>query len=120
MQIRTLLHSVTGANTYRYGDAINIEDYNQCVLHLLYTQGLSISLEVVVEFSHDKSLWFRKVKQEVGATYATLEDLVIHTTEDGNKAYEFPVKDEWMRVGMKVTGTVTGSAVGCTAVLDVV
>jgi len=87
-------------------------------LDILYTQGSSDSFQVVIEFSHNKVDWYRKVKQSVGDTYATLEDLILYSAEDGNKAYEFPVKHRWMRVGMLVNGTVTGSQIGVAVVLD--
>ena len=119
MAVETLIEPRTGANAYYTSKAIDIGDFNQCALDILYTQGSSDSFQVVVDFSHDKVNWYRKPKQNVGVTYGTLEDLILFSLEDGNKVYEFPIKHHWMQVSMLVNGTVTGSQIGVSCVLEV-
>lgn len=118
MKVEQLIAARTGSNAYFMSKALSVEDYDQCVLDILYTQGSSTSFQVVIEFSHDKSNWFRKTKQNVGVTYAALEDLILYSTEDGNKSYEFPIAHKWMRIGMLVNGTVTGSQIAAACILE--
>lgn len=116
--VQVLIQSRTGANTYYTSKPLDVSAFSQCVLDILYTQGSSTSFQVVVEFSHNKTEWYRKSKQNVGTTYATLEDLILYSTEDGNKVYEFAIKHRWMRVAMLVNGDVTGSQIGVAVILD--
>ena len=91
--------------------------YNQANFYFDYTKGSLTSLEWKVEFSPDNSAFYQEIFESISGGTAT-ETLGEHTTtSDGDFKYALAIKDRYVRLSFKGTGTVTGSSLGVDVVL---
>lgn len=93
---------------------------NQLALYIFFTKGSLTSLEIKVEFSHDGVTYVQETfaAQSAGTETDTLGE---HTfTATGNYRLEIPIKDKYIKVSAKGTGTVTDSLCSITALLGVI
>lgn len=112
-------------NSYVAGTVIGIDElnvglHNQILLYLVFTKGSLTSLEVKVEFSNDNSTFVQETVESVSGGTATFSLLEHSTTASGNYRLAIPVKDRFIKVSAKGTGTVTGSSLTINAIVGVV
>lgn len=96
--------------------------FNQLVLYIAFTLGSLTSLQVKVEFSPDNGVtWYQESVGSIGTigSPTTETDGVLEHSFSATGNYRLPVNiaDDQIRVSVKGTGTVAGSAVAITAAL---
>ncbi len=96
--------------SYVAGDVIGpINDENQIVVLANYTKGSSDSAEIKIEFSPDNSTWYQESFGSISGGTDTIS-LAEHTiAASGLYRIPVPVKDNYVRVSVKGTGTMTSS-----------
>lgn len=109
-------HDVRAAaiTTNSYVPGTVIEDcggLNQLVVYVDFTKGSLTSMQIKVEFSHDNSDWYQQTTDtiSVGTNDHALEEH--NFTATGKYRLAIPLKDEYVRISTKGTGTVTDSSV---------
>ena len=91
--------------------------YDQLIVLVNFTKGSLTSLEVKVEFSPDGTTYYQETASAVSGGTST-DTLLEHTmTATGNYRLPIPIKDHYIKISVKGTGTVTGSAVKVVAIL---
>lgn len=108
---------LTTSYVYHAIDGPNSQDttangYNQILLYITFTIGSLTSAEFVFEFSHDKTNWFRETTETIASGVATAEDLEHKLVATGTLALPNTNAAPYIRIGVKGTGTVTGSLLG--------
>lgn len=97
-------------NSYVSGAVIDsVQFNNQVVLYVSFTKGSLTSLELKAEFSHDGTTYYQETFATI--TGGTETDVLgEHTmTTSGNYRLAFPIKDKYIKISVKGTGTVTNS-----------
>lgn len=90
---------------------------NQLVLLVNFTKGSLTTAEFKVEFSPDNSTWYQETFQSVTTGTAT-ESLGEHQiSATGGYRISIPIKDRYIKISAKGTGTVTSSAMSITAII---
>ena len=90
---------------------------NQLVLLVNFTKGSLTTAEIKVEFSPDNSSYYQETFQSVSGGTAT-ETLGEHTiSATGLYRIMIPIKDRYVKVSAKGTGTVTSSSMTIDAVI---
>lgn len=98
----------------------NPSAYNQLVIYWGFTKGSLTSGELKVEFSHDGTTYYQETFSSVAGGVST-DTLGAHTqTATGNYRISVPIKDNYIKISVMGTGTVTSSSATVTAVLGVV
>jgi hypothetical protein len=93
------------------------EKFNQMNLLVEFTKGDLTSLEVKVEFSPNGVGYFQETASAVSGGTST-DSLLEHTfTSSGNYRLPIPIKDGYVKVSAKGTGTVTSSFCRVRAIL---
>ena len=93
---------------------------NQLVLLCQATMGSLTSMEIRVEFSDDDSTWFQQTFSLVSGGTNSLSLGEHQITADGNYRIPIPIADRYFRIGVKGTGTLTGSDLIIDGVLSTV
>lgn len=109
--------------TNSYVAATTVDDayeYNQLVLHCLFTKGSLDSLEIKVEFSNDDTTYYRETNASTtaGTTTLTVNEYTLAST--ANIEIAIPISTRYIKVSAKGTGTVTSSSLAINAVLATV
>ena len=85
--------------------------YNQLILLVQITLGSLTSVEVRVETSFDNTTWFQETFSQFNTATQSLEQVGDRTfTAGGNYRIALPIADNYVRVAVKGTGTVTSSS----------
>lgn len=92
-------------------------EVNQLVLYVSFTKGSLTSAELKVEFSPDGTNWFPEEEEAVSSGVGTLTDHIYQRTADGPFRLPIRVKDAYIKVSVKGTGTVTGSSMAIVALV---
>jgi len=96
---------------------VNPSQYNQLVILWSFTIGSLTSGELKVEFSHDGTTYYQETFSSVSSGTST-ESLGEHTqTGTGNYRLAIPLKDNYVKISVKGTGTVTSSLCAVSAAL---
>ena len=95
----------------------NAEGFNQLVLYVDFTIGSLTTAEMKVEFSDDGTTYYDEISETITAGTATALPLVHAVGATGKKRYMIPIKDKYIKVSVKGTGTVTGSLMAIKAFL---
>lgn len=95
----------------------NAEGFNQLVLYVDFTIGSLTTAELKVEFSDDGATYFDEIVETVSSGTATALPLVHAVGATGKKRYMIPIKDKYIKVSVKGTGTVTSSLMAIKAFL---
>jgi len=91
--------------------------FNQLVIYNAFTIGSLTTAELKVDFSHDGTTWYQETFQAISSGTAT-ETLGEHQwNASGNRRILVPLKDRYVRVSVKGTGTVTNSSMEVLAIL---
>lgn len=95
----------------------NPSAYNQLVIYWGFTKGSLTSGELKVEFSHDGTTYYQETFSSVSGGTST-DTVGIHTqTATGNYRISIPIKDNYIKISVQGTGTVTSSSATVIAVL---
>jgi hypothetical protein len=99
----------------------DVESYNQLILYVAYVKGSLTSLELKVEFSHDGSTFFQDANKSVssGTSTVSVNEYTFAPSGDSNMRIAIPIKDKYIKVSAKGTGTVTSSSCSVFAILGV-
>lgn len=92
---------------------------NQLLLYVNFTKGSITSIELKVEFSEDGTTYYQQtLTSESGGTSSIT--LGFHTTTVGGKyRLAIPISDNYIKVSVKGTGTLTNSLAAIDAILAV-
>ena len=93
-----------------------VAEHNQLHLYIDFTLGSLTSSQVKVEFSIDNENWFQETTLSVSSGTQTVNLSEYEFTASGQYRVEIPIKDRYIRVSAKGTGTVTGSSMEIKAV----
>lgn len=104
-------------NSYVAGTVIEASySMDQIIIYWSFTKGSLTSGELKVEFSNDNVTFYQQTVTTPAGGVIT-EDLGEHkVTADGNYRLAIPIKDRFIKVSVKGTGTVTSSS----ATVDVI
>lgn len=93
---------------------------NQLIVYVSFTIGSLTSGELKVEFSNDGSTYYQQTFTSVsgGTSTATIGNYT--WTATGNYRFEIPIKDAYIKISVKGTGSVTSSSMTVDAILGVV
>lgn len=96
--------------------ADGVWDHNQLILYITFTIGSLTSLQVKVEFSADNSTYYQETFGSI-STGTSTEVVGEHSfAATGNFRLAIPIKDRFIKVSAKGTGTVTSSSVAILAI----
>ena len=110
--------SVIPTTSYVAGTVIEkTRDNNQLNVYVSLTFGSLTSAEVKVEFSADGTTYYQETFSAV-STVTSTESLGEHKFgAGGNYRLEIPLKDNFVKISAKGTGTLTNSLMAISAVL---
>lgn len=103
---------------YVAGTVIEANQQNQLVIYLDFTKGSLTTAELKVEFSPDNSDYYQETASSVTAGVDT-NTLVEHqvSATAGKYRIAIPIKDRYIKISVKGTGTPTSSSAKVTAIL---
>lgn len=101
---------------------INPFQYSQLEILIQVTLGSLTTVEMKVEFSNDGITWYQETVDSVGSVSSGLVTISqgLSTRQfaaSGNYRIGIKVLDQYMRISVKGTGTVTSSSVTINAIL---
>jgi len=89
--------------------------YNQLVILVNFTKGSLDSAQIKVEFSNDKTTWYQETFEAVNKSTATAS-LGEHSFDaTGNYRLLINIKDKYIKISAKGTGTTTNSLIAISA-----
>lgn len=93
---------------------------NQMIVYASFTIGSLTSAELKIEFSNDGTTYYQQTFTSVsgGTSTASIGNYTWNAT--GNYRLEIPIKDNYIKISVKGTGTVTSSSMTVDAVIGVV
>lgn len=96
------------------------EAENQIVLYVDFTIGSLTSAQLIVEFSADNTDWYQESYEEVPtAGVAVCVPYTRSMAATGKYRFAVPIKDRYIRVSAKGTGTATGSSMTITGIIGI-
>jgi len=98
----------------------SVFEQGQLQLYVDFTKGSLTSGEVKVEFSPDGTNWYQETTIAISGGTQTVTVSEYTTTSGGSFRLEVPIKDKFIRVSGKGTGTVTSSSMTIKAVTGLV
>jgi len=121
------IHSIRSAailtGSYVAGTVINATAgsymQNQLILLVDFTLGSLTSAEIKVEFSNDGTTYFQETNGSVSSGTTTLALNEYSMTATGKFRIPVPIKDRYIKISAKGTGTVTSSTMTINAVTGV-
>lgn len=126
MPIRTAAILTTA---YVAGTVIGVENppymagpvglYNQLTLYVSFTIGSLTTAELIIEFSNDGVDWYQETIDDIAAATGiiTQRNSVRTFAATGKYRIPLPITDQFIRVSIKGTGTVTGSSATINAII---
>lgn len=105
-------------NSYVAGTVFGAEDAggdyphngNQLIVYIDFTIGSLTSLQVKVEFSHDNSTFYQESFSSISGATDTVSLGEHSFAGTGKYRLAIPIKDKYIKISAKGTGTVTGSS----------
>jgi hypothetical protein len=122
--LKTVRSAAELTGSYVAGTVLGIEEvhgglHNQVVLYVDLTLTSLTSAEIKVEFSDDNVTYFQETFASISGTTET-DSLGEHTfTQAGKFRIPIPIKDNYIKISAKGTGTATGSSMAIYAVVGV-
>jgi len=105
-------------NSYVAGTVLeNLQANNQLVLLVDFTIGSLTSLEIKVEFSPDNVTFYQEVGADFSSGTSTLSLNEYTITSTAALRLPIALKDRFVRISVKGTGTVTSSTVTVDAIV---
>ncbi len=129
MQSNYMIHPIRSAliltNSYVAGTVLgptngNPSAYNQLVVYWDFTIGSLTSGELKIEFSHDGTNYYQETFSAVAAGTSTDTSGVHTVTTTGKRRLSIPIKDNYIKISVIGTGTVTSSSCKVDAILGIV
>ncbi len=99
---------------------VNPSQRNQLIIYAGFTIGSLTSAELKVEFSHDGTTYYQQTFTSVSGGTSTASLGSYAWTATGNYRLEIPIKDNYIKISVKGTGTVTSSLMVVDAVIGTV
>ena len=92
---------------------------NQLILYVDFTKGSLTTAELIVEFSDDNVTWFQETYDNITPSTGIVTETPIIRQFGATGKFRIPIRinDQYIRVSVKGTGTVTGSLVTIGAIL---
>lgn len=95
---------------------------NQLILYVDFTKGSLTTAELIVEFNNDPTDangWYQETEDNIAAATGIITQTNIVRQFAATGKYRIPIKinDQYIRVSIKGTGTVTGSLAKINAVI---
>jgi len=109
--------------SYVAGTVLEISEYNQLNLLVLFTKASSTSAQIKVEFSNDGTTYYQETFQSISSGTATEtlgEHSIVSSAQSAATAgytIQMSTKYRYVKVSAKVTGTVTATSLAIKAVL---
>lgn len=100
-------------------DKMNPALKNQMVVLASLTLGSLTSAQLKVEFSPDGVTYYQETFGAISGGTQTLSLGESSMTTSGNFRIPIPVKDQWIKISVKGTGTVTNSSMTVDAVMGI-
>lgn len=105
-------------NSYVAGTVVGAEDAggdyphngNQLIIYVDNTKGSADSAQVKVEFSHDGVTYYQESFSALSGTTDTVSLGEHSLGATGKYRLAIPIKDKYIKISAKATGTVTGSS----------
>ena len=93
--------------------------FNQIILYVDFTKGSLTTAEILVEFSDNNVDWYAETVDDVnaGTGIITERNAVRQLTANGKYRIPIRVNDNYIRVSIKGTGTVTSSSAKIGAII---
>ena len=92
---------------------------NQLLLYISFTKGSLTSAEVKIEYSADATTYYQETYSAISGATST-DTIGEHTmTATGNYRLAIPIKDRFIKVSAKGTGTTTNSLMAILAVIGI-
>lgn len=109
---------IIGVNTPEYM-AGPVGLYNQLTLYVNFTIGSLTTAELIIEFSDDLVNWVQETIDDIAASTGiiTQRNSVRTFTASGAYRIPLPINDQFIRVSIKGTGTVTASSATINAII---
>jgi major membrane immunogen (membrane-anchored lipoprotein) len=98
----------------------SVSEQGQLQLYVDFTKGSLTSGEIKVEFSADNTNWYQETTISISGGTQTMTVAEYTTTAGGAFRLEVPIKDKFIRVSAKGTGTVTSSSMTIKAITGIV
>jgi hypothetical protein len=99
------------------GDPVN---KNQLTLLVDFTIGSLTTAEIKIEFSTDGSNYYQEVTETVSGGIVSVNQAYRQLGATGQYRIALPIKESYIRVSAKGTGTVTSSLMAIKAILGTV
>jgi len=92
---------------------------NQLILYVDFIKGSLTTAELIVEFSDDGLDWYQETLDDAAASTGIVTERPLVRTLGATGKYRIPVKinDQYIRVSIKGTGTVTDSSAKINAII---
>lgn len=90
-------------------DSLVLTDKNQVILLVDFTKGSLTSMEMKIDFSHDGTTYFQETSINISGGTGTVSLFEYTFTATGKYRIAVPIKDKYMKVSVKGTGTATSS-----------
>lgn len=104
-----LTNSYVAADVRGLADSLILTDKNQVLLLVDFTKGSLTSMELKVDFSFDGVTYFQETSLDISSGTGTVNLFEYTFTATGKYRIAVPIKDRYMKVSVKGTGTVTSS-----------
>lgn len=103
--------------SYVAGTVIEANQQNQLVIYFDFTKGSLTTGELKIEFSNDNSDYYQETASST--TGGTETDTVVEHAVGATGKYRIavPIKDRYIKISVKGTGTATDSSAKVTAIL---
>ena len=109
-----LTNSYVASTVRGLDDNLSLTSKNQVILYVDFTIGSLTSLELKVEFSPDGVTYFQETSIDVSSGTWTVNLFEYTITASGQYRIAIPIKDKYMKISAKGTGTVTSSSLKIT------
>jgi len=123
--ISTVRDSLVLTGSYVAGTVVGPSDVqtileNQAVLYVSFTKGSLTTAEIKVEFSDDGITYYQETNGEFLSAAAQTNTIFEHSlAATGNYRIPIQIKDRYIKISAKGTGTVTGSLMAIKLIIGV-
>lgn len=108
------------AGTVLSAPSVELHMLNQLVFYVNFTIGSLTSAEIKVEFSDDGTNYYEESIEGVPTAGVSIASpYVRQLTASGTYRFAIPVKDKFIRISSKGTGTVTSSSLAITGIVGI-
>ena len=90
---------------------------NQLIVLLAFTKGDLTTAEIKVEFSNDGTTYYQETAESFTAGAGTLSLAERAISATGNYRIAIPIRDRYIQISVKGTGTVDGSSMAVKAIV---